>query len=167
VRKQESALVLYTGDAGIWESDEVFVEFITGRHDAFVVEDADLLPAPRADGNQTLHRFLNIADGIVRAHGRKVIFSPNLPNVRDIDPALVRPGRCFARVFVRNLKALEMRRLVNRLCEGDAERVAAVVDRLNRDGKKGWSVAEVSAAVRSIDDRRESEEDREIRADAA
>jgi ATP-dependent 26S proteasome regulatory subunit len=27
---------------------------------------------------------------------RKIIFSTNLPNVGDLDDALVRPGRCFA-----------------------------------------------------------------------
>ncbi len=48
---------------------------------------------PRAGGNQRLHRFLNIADGIASAHGKKIIFSTNLPNIHDIDEALVRPGR--------------------------------------------------------------------------
>lgn len=51
--------------------DGIFVKFITGTHDAFVVEDADHLLKPRADGNEHLHRFLAIADGVVRAQGRR------------------------------------------------------------------------------------------------
>lgn len=42
-----------------------------------------------------MHRFLAIADGVVRAQGRKIIFTTNLPNISDIDEALVRPGRAF------------------------------------------------------------------------
>jgi ATP-dependent 26S proteasome regulatory subunit len=58
-----------------------------------VIEDADHLRMARANGNVDLHRFLAIADGVVRAQGRKIIFTTNLPNVGDIDEALVRPGR--------------------------------------------------------------------------
>jgi hypothetical protein len=110
-RKGKPAQALYTGDAKALASDEVFVKFVTGEEDAFVVEDADHLLKPRADGNEHLHRFLAIADGVVRAQGRKIIFSTNLPNVGDLDDALIRPGRCFARVHVRNLTAEEARAL--------------------------------------------------------
>jgi len=40
-RKGDSAKVLYTADTRALESDEIFVEFVTGSHDAFVIEDAD------------------------------------------------------------------------------------------------------------------------------
>jgi hypothetical protein len=40
-RKGDSAKVLYTADSRSLASDEIFVEFVTGSHDAFVVEDAD------------------------------------------------------------------------------------------------------------------------------
>jgi hypothetical protein len=45
-RAGESADVLYTGDSAVLESDEVFLEFITDSHRAFVVEDADHLIKP-------------------------------------------------------------------------------------------------------------------------
>lgn len=91
-RKRDQAQALYTGDKKAMESDELFVRFITGWEDAFVVEDADHLLRPRAEGNEHLHRFLAIADGVVRAQGRKIIFSTNLPNVGDLDDALIRRG---------------------------------------------------------------------------
>ena len=119
----EHAMALYSGEKGVWDTDEIFVEFITGDHDAFLIEDADHLLAPRADGNQTLHRFVNISDGIAQAQGRKIIFSTNLPNVRDIDPALVRPGRCFAHVFFQELEIGQARRLLERLCGIDSHRL--------------------------------------------
>jgi hypothetical protein len=151
VRKgtDEYAMALYSGEKGVWDTDEIFVEFITGGHDAFLIEDADHLLTPRAGGNQTLHRFLNISDGIAQAQGRKIIFSTNLPNVRDIDPALVRPGRCFAHVYLQELEPVQARRLLERLCGGDVAPCQAGVVQLERSGKKTHSVAEVYAAWRN------------------
>jgi hypothetical protein len=80
-----------------------------------VIEDADHLLMARANGNVDLHRFLAIADGVVRAQGRKIIFTTNLPNVGDIDDALVRPGRCFAVVRTRALELGEAASLAARL----------------------------------------------------
>jgi hypothetical protein len=63
---------------------------------------------------------------VVRSQGRKIIFSTNLPNVGDLDEALIRPGRCFARVHVRNLTAEEAQALAEELgspgCALDAGR---------------------------------------------
>jgi ATP-dependent 26S proteasome regulatory subunit len=69
----------------------------------------------RANGNVDLHRFLAIADGVVRAQGRKIIFTTNLPNVGDIDEALVRPGRCFATVRTRAMEKIEVEALLRRI----------------------------------------------------
>src|SRR5437762_12334611 len=143
----EHAVALYSGDRGVWESDEIFVEFITGDHDAFLIEDADHLITPRANGNQSLHRFLNVSDGIAQAQGRKIIFSTNLPGVRDLDDALVRPGRCFAHVHMRYLQRDEAHRLLARLCADDKERLASGMQWLE-GGRTSFSVAEVYAAHR-------------------
>jgi hypothetical protein len=91
------SLVLYTSDAKALDSEELYAKFIVGEEFVFVVEDADHVLRPRSDGNLTLHHFLTISDGIIRNVGRKVIFTTNLPNIGDIDDALIRPGRCFAR----------------------------------------------------------------------
>lgn len=146
-RKGEPAKAMYTGDMKALQGDEMFVKFITGSEDAFIVEDADHLLKPRADGNVNLHRFLTIADGVVRAQGRKIVFSTNLPNVGDLDEALIRPGRCFARVHVRALTAEEARALAQEIAAGDGEkarRAAAYAVGSTR----GHSVAEVYQAMR-------------------
>jgi len=143
--KGGEAQALYTGDQKSLESDEIFVKFITGMDDAFVVEDADHLLRPRSDGNENLHRFLAIADGVVRAQGRKIIFSTNLPNVGDLDDALIRPGRCFARIHTRPLSHPERDALLQRLCQGDAERQAALAQ-LPASTRSTWSLAEIYQA---------------------
>jgi hypothetical protein len=96
--KKRKAKIIYTCDERLLRDDRLFLKFLTRQYDAFVIEDADHLLSSRAHGNVDLHRFLNIADGVIRAKGRKLIFSTNLPNMRDIDEAIVRPGRCFAHV---------------------------------------------------------------------
>lgn len=54
-RKDDSARVLYTADQKAVESDETFVDFVTGSHDAFVVEDADHLLRARAGQKDCVH----------------------------------------------------------------------------------------------------------------
>jgi ATPase family associated with various cellular activities (AAA) len=141
-RKGGIARALFTGDKKALESDEIFVNFLTGACDAFVVEDADHLLQPRAKGNDHLHRFLAIADGIVRAQGRKIIFSTNLPNVGDLDDALVRPGRCFARLFTRKLATAEAQALVIRIGSGTGQAAATCLG----SDRQSYSLADIFAA---------------------
>lgn len=144
-RKSENAWVMYTADKKVIENDRIFLEFLTGSHDAFVIEDADHMLMARTSGNQDLHRFLAISDGIVRAQGRKIIFTSNLPNVGDLDDALLRPGRCFANVRVRLLDRVEAERLVNQFCPQPQVRERALRAALPDSGK--WaSVAEIYRA---------------------
>jgi ATPase family associated with various cellular activities (AAA) len=147
-RKGEEAKALYTGDMKALASDAIYVKFITGEHDAFVVEDADHLLKPRADGNEHLHRFLTIADGVVRSQGRKIIFSTNLPNVGDLDDALIRPGRCFARIHVRTLTGAEAKALAEEIAAGDAEKLAraSLAFAAHEGGRR--SLAEIYRALR-------------------
>ena len=142
-RKGGHAQALYTGDKKSLETDEIFVKFITGWDDAFVVEDADHLLRPRASGNEHLHRFLAIADGVVRAQGRKIIFSTNLPNIGDLDDALIRPGRCFARVLARELLPSEAERLIGKLCAADPTRRQSALSRLKAQTTKSASLASI------------------------
>jgi hypothetical protein len=88
-----SAIVTY--DAGILEKDGFFAKFIEDDAEVMVLEDSDAFLKSRSDGNTMMHRFLNVGDGLVTTKGKKMIFSTNLPSVRDIDSALIRPGRCF------------------------------------------------------------------------
>lgn len=145
-RKGDSAEVMYTADKRALETDEIFIDFITGAHDAFVVEDADHMLMARTKGNQDLHRFLAIADGVVRAQGRKIIFTTNLPNIGDLDEALLRRGRCFATVRTRPLVPEEAERLIARICGNDSALRAAATTRAVKPGVRSVTVAELYRA---------------------
>jgi hypothetical protein len=148
-RKGDNAKVLYTADTRALENDEIFVEFVTGSHDAFVIEDADHLLQSRANGNLHLHRFLAIADGVVRAQGRKILFTTNLPNVGDIDEALVRPGRSFGGLCLRALDRLEAERLLARLCGSDSALIQRALATALPPGIRSASLAAIHQAERA------------------
>lgn len=83
-------------DPKILEKDRFFAEFLSSGTDALVLEDADSFLHSREDGNDVMHRFLSIGNGLVSLPNKKLIFSTNLQSLQHIDAALTRPGRCFA-----------------------------------------------------------------------
>ena len=146
-RKEDSALVMYTADKSALEGDEIFVDFITGLHDAFIIEDADHLLQPRTDGNKNLHRFLMIADGVVRAQNRKIIFTTNLPNIGSIDDALLRPGRCFATIQMRQLSGKEADAALIRLLRNNPDAASNARETLLAGGRNSYSLAAIYRAA--------------------
>lgn len=149
-RKADSAKILYTADKRALDGDELFVEFITGSHDAFAIEDADHILASRAKGNDDLHRFLAIADGVVRAQGRKILFTTNLPNLGDIDDALLRPGRCFASVHMRALERGEAGRLIERLFIQEPDLHARILEAALPGEAKSATLAAIYRAIDAV-----------------
>jgi len=148
-RKRDSAKILYTADRRALENDAIFVEFLTGSHDALVVEDADHLLGARSNGNRDLHRFLTVADGVVQALGRKIIFTTNLHNIGDIDDALIRPGRCFAVVRTRGLAREEATRFVVAIGIDSAGDAPAIVERAFAGGSKSATLAELYRVIKT------------------
>lgn len=108
-----SAMVTY--DASILEKDYLFARFIEDDCAVMVLEDSDAFLKSRSDGNTMMHRFLNVGDGLVTTKGKKLVFSTNLPSIRDIDSALVRPGRCFDVLAFDTLKIEEAQSLADKL----------------------------------------------------
>jgi hypothetical protein len=108
-----SAIVTY--DATILEKDSFFARFIEDDSNIMVLEDSDAFLKSRSDGNTMMHRFLNVGDGLVTTKGKKMVFSTNLPSIRDIDSALVRPGRCFDIITFETLTLPQANILANSL----------------------------------------------------
>lgn len=96
-------------DERILDSDSMFVEFITSKRPSIlVVEDADILLTSReSDMNKMISRFLNVADGLIPLHNKKIVFTTNLNDFQRIDTAMTRPGRCFDFMHCRALTADE------------------------------------------------------------
>ena len=106
-RNHIGAMVTY--EDSLLTTDAMFVDFLTSRNDSLlVVEDADLMLGSREhEGNKLVARFLNISDGLVKFGGKKIIFTTNLDDFKNVDQALVRPGRCFDALVFRALTHAE------------------------------------------------------------
>lgn len=104
-RSKANAKVAY--DPKVMSEDGFFAGFIGDDTRFLIMEDADEFLAPRAEGNTMMHKFLNVSDGLISAADKKLVFSTNLPDVRDIDEALMRPGRCFDVLQFRELTRAE------------------------------------------------------------
>lgn len=126
---KSSAIVTY--DPNILEKDFVFANFIESESSIMVLEDSDAFLKSRSDGNTMMHRFLNVGDGLVTTAGKKMIFSTNLPSIRDIDSALTRPGRCF------DILTFDY------LTQDQAEKLAEKFGFKLPEVRNHWSVAEV------------------------
>lgn len=109
----KNAIVTY--DEKILEKDYIFAHFIEDDTGVMVIEDADNFLRPRSEGNSMMHRFLNVGDGLINIKGKKLIFSTNLPSIKDVDPALVRPGRCFDVVSFENYTLAQAEKLAKKL----------------------------------------------------
>lgn len=110
---KESAIVTY--DATILAKDYVFANFVEGDRNIMVIEDADEFLGARTDGNGLMHKFLNVGDGLVTTKNKKLIFSTNLPSIRDVDAALTRPGRCFDIIHFDTLNEQQARELAKQV----------------------------------------------------
>lgn len=92
-RSKANAKVAY--DPKVMMEDSFFAGFIGDDTRFLVMEDADEFLRSRTEGNTMMHKFLNVSDGLISAADKKLVFSTNLPNLDDIDEALMREGRCF------------------------------------------------------------------------
>ena len=98
----ESVLLTYSDD--LKRTDKLFSYFYDSPEKFLIIEDADTYIEKREDGNTNMKQVLNITDGLTANPSKKVIFSTNLPSLSRVDPALVRPGRCFDKLQFGRLK---------------------------------------------------------------
>jgi hypothetical protein len=96
-----------------------------------VMEDADMFLKSRQEGNTMMHKFLNVGDGLVTTRNKKMVFSTNLPSIKDIDSALVRPGRCYDILHFSELNQEQAEKL--------AEKAGVSID----GERTKWSIADV------------------------
>jgi hypothetical protein len=91
-------------DSNLMKMDSLYMNYISDDYEALVLEDADLLLLGRLEkDNDSMSKILNVSEGLIESLNKKMIFTANLGNITDIDPALRRPGRCFDIVEFRDL----------------------------------------------------------------
>jgi ATPase family associated with various cellular activities (AAA) len=137
---QKNALITY--DQALMETDEFFLFFLENHHDVLLLEDFDIfLKSREDDDNKIMNKFLNLSQGIVDISDKKIIVTANLDK-QHIDPALIRPGRCF--------DVLEL----DRYTERQAEAIIAAEGLTFNGNCDNVSLAELFSNKKRIEDRR-------------
>jgi hypothetical protein len=142
-RSGTTARVAY--DCKVLEDDGFFASFVESNDNIMVMEDSDAFLQPREDGNTMMHKFLNVSDGLISAPNKKIVFSTNLPKVSDIDPALLRTGRCFDTLHFRALTRKEAQAVIQEAGTGtlrdhDTMTLAEIFGQQPSGEKRGTSI---------------------------
>lgn len=105
---RESCLITYSEE--IKNMDSLFAYFLTSNEKFLIIEDADnyLTARDKDANNHSMKKLLNITDGLTSNPEKKVIFTTNLPNLNQVDTALLRPGRCYKALFFPYLTMIKL-----------------------------------------------------------
>jgi len=103
VKYNINAIVTY--DEKISSSDKFYIDFLADNTASMlIIEDAETLLMDRENNyNESMSKILNASDGLIKLPNKKMIFTANLANDSQIDPALTRPGRCYDVIHFREL----------------------------------------------------------------
>lgn len=109
-----SSTFYYTFDENVLKSDQMYVNYMQETDvRGLILEDIDNFLIKREKNNNLMHKFLSLSDGLITNDQKKIIFSTNLKNINDIDPALIRAGRCYNVLETRNLTKDESANFLN------------------------------------------------------
>lgn len=124
-------------DLKVLTSDATFVRYLTDNiFDAIIIEDADeLLTSERGEYNKIIAKILNISDGLIKLHKKKLIFSTNLEDVENIDQGIIRPGRCF--------DVMEFRQLSKPEAKAACEKLGIELPESTSKSGDKWSLADL------------------------
>lgn len=116
---RESCLITYSEE--IKNMDSLFAYFLTSNEKFLIIEDADnyLTARDKDANNHSMKKLLNITDGLTSNPTKKVIFTTNLPNLNQVDSALLRPGRCYKALYFPYLTLGQSRDFLRSECNGE------------------------------------------------
>jgi DNA replication protein DnaC len=107
---------IYTCDKNIINLDRFYMNFLCESDSHFmVIEDMDFDLQSRKEGNFGMYKMLAASEGFIKLDNKKIILSTNLPNVNEIDEALLRPGRCFDTFEFRALSKEESKNFLSKV----------------------------------------------------
>jgi hypothetical protein len=87
--------VYYTSDKHVIEHGGIFTDFLQSNSNMLILEDFDFHLNSRKEGNTIMYHLLGLSDGLIQSFNKKIVISTNLPNLNNIDEAIIRKGRCF------------------------------------------------------------------------
>lgn len=117
LQRREELQVTYSFDESVFYSSDFYKQLIYDDYDVQVYEDINqVLHKNQESELDPINKFLSITDGLISKY-KKIIITTNIESKYQLNPALLRPGRCFDVIEFRKLKGVE----IDRLCDSYLE----------------------------------------------
>lgn len=118
-------------------------------YDLIFIEDGDAMMRPRSEGNLALNALLSATDGVGNKNKFKLVITTNAEDTSQIDPALLRHGRCFDVMKFGNLSAVDAMKVRESLGlpEVTIKRPMSLSQVLNLDVKSRKSAQDETTAI--------------------
>jgi hypothetical protein len=135
--------VTYSFDEELFYSSDFYKQLIFDDYDVQVYEDINqvLYKNQEAELNP-INKFLSVTDGLISKY-KKIIITTNIESKSQLNPALLRPGRCFDVLEFRNLEGVE----IDNLCDSCAQELTLQTESISlseffakKDGMKHSSM---------------------------
>ncbi len=137
--------VFYTSDTAVINHGGIFTDFLQSKSNLMVLEDFDFHLNSRKDGNVIMYHLLGSSDGLIQSFNKKIIISTNLPNLQNIDEAIIRKGRCFD---ILNFRLLLWDEVINFFKSNNFEEI------INKIEEKEYTLADLYYILNTKDDKK-------------
>jgi len=112
--KRNDFNAMYSFDENIFYLSDFYKRIIYDEYDVLVLEDINQVLHKNQDEDRLnpINKFLSVTDGLISKY-KKIIITTNIESKQNLNPALLRPGRCYDVIPFRKLEGIE----IDNLCE--------------------------------------------------
>jgi hypothetical protein len=127
LKQRDEFRVTYSFDENVFYSSDFYKQLIFDDYDVQVYEDINQVLHKNQDAEiNPINKFLSVSDGLVSKY-KKIIITTNIESKHQLNPALLRPGRCFDVVEFRKLRGVE----IDNLCDSCAKDLHLQIEEIN------------------------------------
>ena len=125
--KRANFNAMYSFDENIFYLSDFYKRLIFDEYDVLVLEDINQVLHKNQDAEiNPINKFLSVTDGLISKY-KKIIITTNIESKYQLNPALLRPGRCFDVLEFRKLRGVE----IDNLCDSCAKDLQLQTESIN------------------------------------
>ena len=119
---------MYSFDENIFYLSDFYKRLIYDEYDVLVLEDINQVLHKNQDSERLnpINKFLSVTDGLISKY-KKIIITTNIESKHHLNPALLRPGRCYDVIPFRKLEGVE----IDNLCDSVAKDLHLQTESIN------------------------------------
>ena len=126
--KREEFKAMYSFDENIFYLSDFYKRIIYDDYDVLVLEDINQVLHKNQDSESLnpINKFLSVTDGLISKY-KKILITTNIESKHQLNPALLRPGRCYDVLNFRSLEGVE----IDNLCDSVAKDLHLQTESIN------------------------------------